>query len=73
MIKTTVYLPDDLKRQLSRLAAASGESEAELIRRAIAELAGRAGRPRPNGGLFTGPDDSLSTRTEAALTGFGDR
>ena len=31
-VKTTVYLPDDLKRALEVEAAASGRSEAEIIR-----------------------------------------
>jgi predicted transcriptional regulator len=36
MNKTTVYLPEDLKQSLRRMAAVSGCSEAELIREAIA-------------------------------------
>ena len=32
MEKTTVYLPDDLKRALRRSAKSTGRSEAELIR-----------------------------------------
>lgn len=71
MTKTTVYLPDDLKRELGRLAVASGRSEAELIRQAIADLVAGAERPRPRGGLFSGDDGSLSTQAESALTGFG--
>lgn len=35
MQKTTVYLPDELKRQLARAAAAESTSEAALIRDAI--------------------------------------
>ena len=35
MLKTTVYLPDDLHRDLKRAAAERGTSEAELIRTAI--------------------------------------
>jgi len=35
MIKTTVYLPEPLKRQLQRLAKRTGRSEAQLIRNAI--------------------------------------
>ena len=73
MIKTTVYLPDDLKHAVSRLAAESGRSEAKVIRDAIAALVDRSGRPRPRGGLFVSGDPSLSSQAEAALTGFGDR
>ncbi len=73
MNKTTVYLPDDLKQALQRLAAASGRSEAELIREAIAALARAAGRPRPRGRLFASGDPSLAERVDEALVGFGDR
>jgi hypothetical protein len=71
--KTTVYLPDELKRSVSRMAAASGKSEAEVIRDAIAALARASARPRPAGGLFASGDPSLSARAEEALAGFGER
>jgi predicted transcriptional regulator len=45
MNKTTVYLPDDLKGALARMAAASGRSEAELIREAIDALTRTSDRP----------------------------
>jgi hypothetical protein len=73
MNKTTVYLPDELKRSVARMAAASGKSEAEVIRDAIAALARASGRPRPTGGLFASGDPSLSARAEEALAGFGER
>ena len=55
MMKTTVYLPDELHRELKLAAKERGTSEAELIRTAIrhellgappgqAELAERRGR-----------------------------
>lgn len=40
MHKTTVYLPDELKRQLTRAAAAEATSEAALIRDAISRRVG---------------------------------
>jgi hypothetical protein len=70
--KTTVYLPDDLKNAVARIAATSGRSEAEVIRDAIAQLARRAERPRPRGGLFASGDASLSDSVDEALAGFGD-
>ncbi len=73
MNKTTVYLPDDLKRSVARMAAASGKSEAEVIRDAIAALARASDRPRPRGGLFASGDPSLSAGAEEALAGFGER
>jgi hypothetical protein len=71
--KTTVYLPDDLKRALTRLANAEGTSEAELIREAIADRVRRAARPRPQGGLFVSGDPGLAANAEEALVGFGER
>ena len=73
MNKTTVYLPDDLKRAVERMAAASHRSEAEVIREAIEALARASDRPRPQGGLFASGDPTLSTRIEEALAGFGER
>lgn len=73
MTKTTVYLPDDLKVQLSRLSAASGQSEAELIRTAVRSLVRDSPSPRPRGALFASGDTGLSARTEQALAGFGKR
>jgi len=71
--KTTVYLPDDLKQALTRIAAASGRSEADLIREAITTMARAWERPRPRGGLFASGDPSLAEHAEEALAGFGDR
>lgn len=73
MKKTTVYLPDELKQSLRRMAAVSGRSEAELIREAVAALTRVSDRPRPRGRLFASGDDSLAERAEEALAGFGDR
>jgi Arc/MetJ-type ribon-helix-helix transcriptional regulator len=74
MNKTTVYLPDELKQSVARMAAASGRSEAEVIREAIAALARASDRPRrPRGGLFASGDPSLSAQAQEALAGFGER
>lgn len=35
MVKTTVYLPEELKERLAQAAQVSGESEARIIRSAI--------------------------------------
>ncbi len=42
MIKTTVYLPEDLDARLEAEAIASGASKAALIRRAISALLARS-------------------------------
>ncbi len=39
MVKTTIYLPDELKAYVENRAREKGESEAEVIRFAISQLA----------------------------------
>ena len=71
--KTTLYLPDELKRAVANVAAVSGTSEASVIREAIAALARTVDRPHPRGVLFRSGDPTLSTSTEAAMAGFAER
>ena len=66
-VKTTVYLPDALKRALAVEAAASGRSEAEIIREAIAA---RVGSARPAAGFLDG--EPIAERVEELLAGFGE-
>jgi Arc/MetJ-type ribon-helix-helix transcriptional regulator len=73
MYKTTVYLPDDLKRDLERVAATRGVSEAELIREAIRTLTRDSAAPRPRLPLFKSGKPGLAERVDHALKGFGDR
>jgi hypothetical protein len=76
MLRTTVYLSEELKAELERAAERSGESEAEIIRRgvaaAVAEIAGIAAR-RPRIPLFASGDPELAERVDEALAGFGER
>ncbi|WP_097870245.1 CopG family transcriptional regulator [Streptomyces sp. rh34] len=46
MIKTTVYLPEELEVRLDAESSATGVSKAELIRRSIALLLDGAERPK---------------------------
>jgi hypothetical protein len=52
MVKTTVYLPEKLKRQVKRAAARTKRSEAEIIREAIAAAMRRLTPPEPRLPLF---------------------
>jgi len=71
MEKTTIYLPDDLKAAVKRVAEQRGVSEAEVIRESV--RAGVAGsRPRPRGGLYTGTEP-IARRADELLDGFGER
>lgn len=71
MKKTTVYLPDDLKAALGRMAAAQGRSEANLIRQAVRDLTRDLEPPRPKLPLFSGSDPTLAERFDEELRGFG--
>jgi len=73
MKKTTVYLPDDLKAALGRVAAEKGRSEAELIREAVGGLVRSSERPRPRLPLFSSSDPTLAERVDEELgRGFGE-
>ena len=73
MMKTTVYLPEDLKASLERVAAEQGRSEAELIREAIRALVGSGAPAKPRVPLVaTGlGDPNAAERTDELLDGFG--
>lgn len=68
MVKTTLYLPDDLKARVERLAADTRRSEAEVMRAAIDEYT-NVTRPRPRPGLFS--HGNLASRVDELLDGFG--
>lgn len=72
MKKTTVYLPEDLKTALGRVAAQRGRSEAEIIREAVRELVQSSEPPRPRLPLFSSGDPTLARRFEEELHGFGE-
>lgn len=73
MKKTTLYLPDDLKSSLERLAIEEGRSEAEIIRGAVrmAVLSSTPPKPRlpiTRRGLG---DASIAERVDDLLGDFG--
>jgi hypothetical protein len=45
--KSTIYLPDDLHRELQDFARRAGMSQAEVIRAALRAYLDREGRPPP--------------------------
>jgi Arc/MetJ-type ribon-helix-helix transcriptional regulator len=73
MVKTTVYLPEELKEALARTAGEEHRSEADLIREAIRSRVERQARPRPRVPLVRQPlvDPTASERVDELLAGFG--
>lgn len=72
MIRTTVYLPDELKRRLEQTARERGTSEAEVIRAALdAHTAKELRRPRLP--LYRGPGrTNIAEHVDDVLAeGFG--
>ena len=72
MVKTTIYLPDDLKSAVKRAAECQQLSEAEVIRAAIAEAVSTFTRPKPEGGFLTGDWEPVDWNTNDWLEGFGE-
>jgi len=73
MRKTTVYLPDDLKAALERLAESEQRSEAEIIREALRSAVLSRGSPVPRIPLTSVGlgDPTIAERTDELLEGFG--
>jgi predicted transcriptional regulator len=73
MVKTTLYLPEELKQALERAAAERDISEASLIREALAEKVGDLERPRPKAPLFPEGlgEARAAERVDELLAGFG--
>jgi hypothetical protein len=76
MVKTTVYLPDDLKERLAQAARVSGESEARIIRSALEGwLRGMLTRPRSQmiGTIAFGDPDLPYKVDDFLAQGFGEQ
>jgi len=72
MKKTTLYLPDALKRALERVARARGCSEADVVREALRTLA-QEELVQPKLPLFESGDPDLAERVDELLAGFGEQ
>ncbi len=73
--RTTIYLPDNLKRRLSQVAQAEGTTEAEVIRNALSTALQARAPAKPRLPLFepTGATSDWAERIDEVLaeTGFG--
>ena len=68
MQKTTVYLPEEIKAGVEREARLRSCSEAEVIRRAVADA---VSRPAPRPGIIPG-DSAWALEVDELLAGFGE-
>ena len=73
MRKTTVYLPDDVKAALERLAKSEQRSEADIIREALRSAVSDRDSPSPRIPLTSVGlgDSTIAERTDDLLEGFG--
>jgi hypothetical protein len=72
MIKTTVYMPEELKRRIEETARRERRSEAAVIRSALDLYTRGRNRPKPRFGLFDSGDPTLAERVDEILAeGFG--
>lgn len=74
-MRTTIYLPDELKAALEARAAADGRSEADIIREALADKLRGPGKTARDMrfGLFDSGTSTTSVDVDDVLaeTGFG--
>ncbi|MBV9119607.1 MAG: CopG family transcriptional regulator [Chloroflexi bacterium] len=72
-MKTTIYVPDELKAALQRRAQIERRSESDIIREALRQATAGFTSPRPHFpiGEGAGPSD-LSERVDEYLNGFGE-
>ena len=71
--KTTLYLPDHLKRRVESIARIKGTSEADVIRDAIVDAVRAEARPAPRVPLTQRGlgDPSIAERVDELLDRFG--
>ncbi len=70
--KTTVYLPDELKRNLEAAALTSGVSEADLIRQGIEHMVELKLTPKPRAPLWSAGGNLAEHVDEILAEGFGE-
>ena len=71
MRKTTVYLPHELSDSLKQAAAASGKSQADLIREGVAYVVEIELTPRPRAPLWSAGGNLAEHVDEILAEGFG--
>lgn len=69
-MKTTLYLPDELKRALELEARRRRVSEAEVVRETLREKL-LTEQVRPRGGIFAGKEQIADRVDDLLAEGFG--
>jgi len=65
VIKTTVYLTEELALQVQQVAQAEGRSQAEVLRAAVAAYVGQASLPQSTGiGAYRSGRSDVAQRTD---------
>jgi hypothetical protein len=72
VVRTTVYLDEDDKRRLAAMAAATGTSEAELVRRGVRMVIASAEVRRPRKAYAHSRDGGTARDSDELLAGFGE-
>lgn len=68
MVKTTVYLDDEIAMKVRQIAMADGRSQAEVIREALRAYTRQVRRPRPKGvGQYRSGRSNVSESAEEIL------
>ncbi len=74
MVRTTVYLDQDVALALRQLAAVQGRSQADLIRDALARYTRRATRPSAKGiGKYRSGEPDVAQRAKDILAAAAKR
>ena len=72
MVKTTLYLPPELKRRVEQVAHSEGRSEADVIREVLSEGLQRRARPLPTFGFVNSGDPDWAATADQDIDGFGE-
>jgi predicted DNA-binding protein len=74
MVKTTVYLEDEVAVALRQLSAVRGRSQAELVRDALAKYTQAVARPAPKGlGKYRSGEPDVAQRAKDILASAAKR
>jgi hypothetical protein len=71
LFKMTIYLPEELKRGVRRIAAETGRSQADIIRDGIRLAIAEYAPPPPTIPIYFSDEPHFGERVNEHLSGFG--